>query len=232
MTDRALVLIPPLPRPGDHALRREEATRRQIERVANRLLYVSAYASGLVTLREGDGTVIDEPIAWAGLFPPQPGDAVVRIALPGRGDRDAAPSYVAWGPVHKADDGPGIVDREGSASGATVATNPSTTTYVNALSISIPLGPGTWEITADADLAMLHSGALRADFQVSIDGIATPRNSQNLHASIWSRWAVSRRQTNVAGNRSVTVALDYKPRDAGTVSASNPVIRVRATRLA
>jgi hypothetical protein len=87
-------------------------------------------------------------------------------------------------------------------------------------------------MTAEADLAFLHSAALRADFQVSIDGVATPRNSQNLHASIWSRWGVSRRQPGVAGNRSVTVALDYKARDAGTVGAANPVIVVRATRLA
>jgi hypothetical protein len=199
--------LAPLPRPADVAARREDAVRGILAGAANRLLYVSAYAGGLVTLREADGTVIDEPIAWVGHLPPQVGDAAIRLAVAGRGGRDAAPSSVALGPIHKADDGPGIVEREGSATNGATPANASTSTYVIEQTVLIPLGPGTWEVVATGDLLLTHTASGQADVQVVIDGVATSRQSPALSTAVY---------TSVAG----------------TVQARNPVLRARATRLA
>jgi hypothetical protein len=93
------LIVPPLPNPADAAVRQRE----QVERIStaggNRLLFVSALENGMVVLEEADGTLIDEPIPWIGAYDPVVGDKVIRIGVPGRGSKHAAPAYVAIGPV-------------------------------------------------------------------------------------------------------------------------------------
>ena len=223
--------LAPLPRPPDVARRREDAVRAMLDGTANRLLYVSSYASGLVTLREADGTVIDSPIAWVGVFAPQTGDACVRIALPGRGSRDAAASYVAFGPVHKADDGPGVVVREGSASTGAAVSTTSTSTYSVAQTVQVPLGPGLWDVVCEGSVLVTHSASGQADVQVTIDGTATSRQSPALSTTVYGRVGSSRRSSGVAGNRTISCTVEFKCSTAGTVQSRNPNLRVSATRV-
>lgn len=112
----------PLPPPSEHAGRNREAMARLLEGVATRLLVVSSVNGRAVVLAEQDGTVLDEEIAVAG---PRlnPGDKAVRLVVAGRGRRDAAPAYVAVGPVVTALGTPaatvGPVDGPAAGTGAT-----------------------------------------------------------------------------------------------------------------
>jgi hypothetical protein len=88
-----------LPTPAEHAQRQREAIERLLIPHAARLLVVASVSGQKAILAEQDGTVIDEEITVAGSRV-YPGDLVVRLPLPGRGRRDAAPSYVVVGPVN------------------------------------------------------------------------------------------------------------------------------------
>lgn len=226
------ILVLPLPRPGDHAGKQAEAVRRTVARAAPRLLYVSAVASGLVTLMEADGTVIDEPIAWAGIQPPQAGDAVVALTIPGRGGRDAAATRVALGPVNRTPSAGGLVVQPFAQSTADVPSTTSTSAYVDAAAFSLFLPPGFWTLDATGGLALIHSIGGVADYRLTIDGTAGPaRFTRALDATRYSRWEAHQTRTGVAGNRNVTVAVSYKGSTAGTTSGANPTAFVVARRM-
>src|SRR4029450_485377 len=96
-----LVGLPParLPDPSGHARRQREATARQAQPNAARLLWVETVnADGTAVLRDAEGTVIDEDVATAG-GRLDPGDRGARLGIPGTGHRAAAPSYLAVGPL-------------------------------------------------------------------------------------------------------------------------------------
>jgi hypothetical protein len=219
-----------LPLPADTAQRTGTRVREIAAEMAPRLLFVSAFASGLVTLMEADGSVIDEPVAWIGANPPQTGDAVLALMVPGRGHRHASGTRVAIGPVNRVSGAGGIVEREASATNSTTASTSSTSTYSDCITLSLPLGPGTWEITAMGDVAMIHSGATKADCQVVIDGVATSRQTPNLSTTVYGRFGASRRSTSVAGDRSITIAVQAKPFNAGTLTMAQPLLRATAIR--
>lgn len=226
-------ILAPLPRPADVAAKRDERVRDAAAAVGNRLLYVTSYVAGLVTLQQADGTVIDEAIAWAGVLPPQPGDGVVRLTIPGRGTRDAAPTFVAL-PIVRTDT-PGVVEREGSATNGAAPSTTNISTYATSLTVPIPLGAGLWEIVASGDLLLTHSASGQCDVQMTIDGVSTSRQSPPLSPTVYTRIGSSRRSTGVVvavGGRTVNVTLDYKPSTAGTAVGRNPVVRVHASRLA
>jgi hypothetical protein len=110
-----------LPSPTGHAGRAREATARALEKVANRLLVVASLSWPRVTLQDLGGTLIDEDILIAG-DRALPGQKGVRIAIAGRGSRDAAPAYVFlpiatdWGTPTV---GVGVTDGPAAGTGAT-----------------------------------------------------------------------------------------------------------------
>lgn len=106
--------LPSLPSPNGHAARQREAIARLVLPAAGRLLWVDSLAGPLAVLREADGTVIDEEVAVVGAV--RVGDLVLRLPVPGRGDRDAAGSYVAVGPVNPQRAAPSVT--VGPAAGA------------------------------------------------------------------------------------------------------------------
>jgi hypothetical protein len=110
---------PRLPDPAVHAHRQRAAIARLVLPAAARLLVVDSVSGNLAVLREADGTVIDEEVAVAGarVFP---GDRVVRLPIPGRGDRDAAGSFVVVGPVNPVRGTPTATVGPAAGSGATV----------------------------------------------------------------------------------------------------------------
>jgi hypothetical protein len=221
----------PLPNPADLHRKQLERNREMAADVAPRLLYVDSVTSGLVTLREADGTVIGEDVAWIGSVSPQAGDAVVAIQIPGRGHKHARGSRVALGPVNRSGVA-GIVEREASASVSITPSNSVTSSYEDAITLSIPLGAGTWDVTAIGDLALIHSAGTKCDIRIVVAGNQTERQTQNLHASIYSRWGVSRRETGLTGGGSVTVTLQYRPFNTGTAGAANPMLHVIAIQTA
>lgn len=81
-----------LPAPTDHATRNRDAMARMLDAVAPRLFAVASVSGPWVTLADMGGTVLDEQVRWAG-DRPFPGDLGYRVVAPGRGHRDAAPSY-------------------------------------------------------------------------------------------------------------------------------------------
>lgn len=135
------LIVPPLPNPADAAVRQRE----QVERIStaggNRILFVHAIEGIMVVLEEADGTVIDEPIPWMGAFDPVVGDRAMRIGSPGRGNKHAAPAYVAVGPIRKSvplvpsatagpamGTSPGAMSVSGTDRSGTIIQNPGTST--------------------------------------------------------------------------------------------------------
>ena len=66
--------------------------------------------------------------------------------------------------------------------------------------------------------------------RLMIDG--TAGTEHNLSMVTEERFATYFRRTNLAGNRVITIALQFKSFDAGTTSARNPRIQVKAVRTA
>jgi hypothetical protein len=221
-----------LPRPTDKTRRDADAIRDIAASTAPRLLYVSSVASGLVVLKEADGTIISESIAYIGTIPPQVGDSVVRIAIPGRGDKHAKGSYVAVGPINRVSGAVGIIERTASATNSATASTSSTSTYSVAITLSITLPPGTWEISAHGTIALIHSASGKADVEITIDGTAVSRQTPNLSSSVYGRFGSAQRLTGIAGNRTITITVEFKSFGTGTTTCAQPIISARAMRIA
>lgn len=227
------LLVPPLPRAADRAAKEADAVASRIAKAAPRLLYVSSFDGTLATLKEADGTVIDEPIAWAGVLPPQAGDAVVALTIPGRGSRDAAGTRVAFGPVNRTPGAVGFESQPFCQSTADAGSTTSTSTYVTAATFSLFLPPGVWTVDVMGGISLTHSAGGQADYRIDIDGAAGfSRRTRNLSATVYSRYEANQTRTGVAGNRSINVEVKYKGTDAGTTSAANPSANVMARRIA
>lgn len=221
-----------LPRPSDHADRLGQRIRAIVAKASPRRLFVSSVSSGLVVLREADGTVIDEGVAYIGVVPPQVGDAVLVVPLPGSGSRHAAGSRVALGPIFRGASDGALVVQPNTQSFADAPSTSSTSSYADAATFAVFLPPGIWTVDADGGLALIHSAGLVSDLRLDIDGTPGPsRRTQNLSATVYGGWEAHQTLTGVAGNRSVNVKVSYKSFNAGSTSAANPTVLVIARRV-
>lgn len=143
---RFIAAVPPLPNPADLAVKRREQASTIAEAKGARLLFVSSLEDGMVVLNEADGTIIDEPIPWMGTFDPVVGMKVIRLTVPGRGSKHAAPAYVAIGPVKASvpvvptatvgaamGTSPGAMTVSGTDRSGTIIQNPGTSTAAGVL---------------------------------------------------------------------------------------------------
>jgi hypothetical protein len=226
----------PLPRPTDHAERLGAALARRLAKLAPRRLFVDSVSSGLIVLEEADGTLIDEPIAWISAVPLVPGDAVVRLTLPGSGDRHAAPSHVAIGPIRRTDLPSAISDTPivgvAAQNAADTASTTSTSVYSDALVVNQALPAGTWTIQVYGSIFMRHSAAGAVDVRTEIGGVGQTEITQSVVSAGFDRVAVAGGRAGVAGGGTVAIKLQYRANAAGTATADQPGMIFLATRTA
>jgi hypothetical protein len=213
----------PLPRPTDHAERLGAALARRLAKLAPRRLFVDSVASGLVTLEEADGTLIDEPIAWISAVPLVPGDAVLVVPVPGTGDKHAAGSRVAIGPIRRTDLPSAIPDTPvvgvAAQNASDTASTTNTSTYVDALVVNQVLPAGVWA-----------AGAV--DVRTEIGGVGQTAVTQSVVSAGFDRVVTAGGRAAVAGGGSVAIKVQYKGNAAGTSTCDQPGMIFVATRTA
>lgn len=220
-----------LPHPSDHVQRQGDAVRDIAAGMSPRLLYVSSFAVGLVTLKEADGSIIDTAIPFIGVFPPQADDAVIRLTIPGRGDKAAASSFVAIGPINRVSGASGIVTEVGAQGAADVPTTTSTSVYSDAIVVPLNLGPGLWTIKAFGSVLMRHSAGNAVDVRTEIGGVGQSAITQSVVSSGYDRIAVAGSRSAIAGPVTLGVRITFKANEAGTATADQPALMAIATRI-
>jgi len=105
----------------------------------------------------------------------------------------------------------------------------STTTYVVAITTTIALGPGTWQVVCEGDMLLVHSAG-SADFHCRIDGVEG--QTETLTLTTEKRVGNSAVRSGIAGSQTISCSLRYKSNVAGTTTARNPRISIRAVRTA
>jgi hypothetical protein len=226
----------PLPRPTDHAERLGAALARRLAKLAPRRLFVDSVASGLVTLEEADGTLIDEPIAWISAVPLVPGDAVLVVPVPGTGDKHAAGSRVAIGPIRRTDLPSAIPDTPvvgvAAQNASDTASTTNTSTYVDALVVNQVLPAGVWTVQVYASAFMRHSAAGAVDVRTEIGGVGQTAVTQSVVSAGFDRVVTAGGRAAVAGGGSVAIKVQYKGNAAGTSTCDQPGMIFVATRTA
>jgi hypothetical protein len=119
-------------------------------------------------------------------------------------------------------------EQTGSDAGPTT----DTTNYSNAMVTQLALPVGNWDINVFATLGLIHSAAGRSNLRVQIDnnlGSAVSPNCPSASPNYRTAGATYGK-SNVSGNRTIDIEIEFKSLDAGTTTANNPAMFGTARR--
>jgi hypothetical protein len=210
------------------ALQRDTVYRSVAAGSLRRMIINSVEGDGTFQVREvGTGTVHDEPyIALDSTTGFAVDQYVIVGEIMGRGT-EVGSTRVILGRVGAGS--VGVIEEANSQSGSDTPSTSSVTTFANAMTLPVALPAGTWSITASCDLLLSHN-VNRGNWRVEIDGVGSTQHTLSMVTE--ERFAVGHKRTGLAGNRTINVNLQFKSFDAGTISARNPRIEVKAVRTA
>lgn len=120
----------------------------------------------------------------------------------------------------------------GSQDSANTASTTSTTTYSDAMSLTLALPAGTWEVLAFAWLKLRHSEASQANMQILVDGQAGAVRTQSVVSSGWEECWTHGVYPGIAGGRTITAKVQFKSGATGTTTADMPGLILVARRTA
>lgn len=124
-----------------------------------------------------------------------------------------------------------ITDYHAQAGSDTGSTT-STVTYSDAMVYTLPLPAGTWTIEAIGMVDLRHSAANNADMRVSVAGTVAVATREATGGT--DDFTAFRQRAIATGWSSgdATCRVQFKANDAGTITAANPAIWLRAFRTA
>jgi hypothetical protein len=210
------------------ALHRDNVIRNVADGSLRRMVVNAVEPDGTIQVREvGTNVVHDEPYkALDSTTGFAVGEYVIVGEVMGRGS-ELSRTRVVLGRMG-ASSASIIVDVESNQTATTPNTS-SVVTFANAISLSMALPAGTWTVTASGDLLLSHNSN-RGSWRVEIDGNAPAEHTLSMVTE--DRFAATHKRVGLVGSRTITVNLQYKSFDAGTTTARNPRIEVKAVRTA
>jgi hypothetical protein len=210
------------------ALQRDTVYRSVAAGSLRRMIINSVEGDGTFQVREvGTGTVHDEPyIALDSTTGFAVDQYVIVGEIMGRGT-EVGSTRVILGRIGAGS--VGVIEDAKSQQDSSTASTSSVTTFANAITLALALPAGTWTVTADGSVLLSHN-VNRGNWRVEIDGNASTQHTLPMVTE--ERFAATHRRTGLAGNRTININLQFKSFDAGTISARNPLITVKAVRTA
>jgi hypothetical protein len=210
------------------ALQRDTVYRSVASGSLRRMIIHAVEGDGTFQVREvGTDTVHDEPyIALDSTTGFDVDQYVIVGEIMGRGT-EVGSTRVILGRIGAGS--VGVIEDADSQTSADNTTNASVTTFVNAMTIALPLPAGTWNVTGSGDLLLSHN-VNRGHYRMEIDGVSVSDHASSMVTE--ERFAVAGRRVGLAGDRTINNNLQYKSFDAGTTSCRNPRIEVKAVRTA
>jgi hypothetical protein len=118
----------------------------------------------------------------------------------------------------------------GAQSTSDAASTTSTVNYSTAMTLSVPLPTGTWTVTAQGGIQLIHSAGGNLNFQINVDGVAGTERTLQGNATTYSQYVTNNEQTGRSGT--INVTMRFKSSAAGTTTARNPWLFVVARRTA
>jgi hypothetical protein len=210
------------------ALHRDNVVRNVADGSLRRMVVNAVEPDGTIQVREvGTNVVHDEPYkALDSTTGFAVGEYVIVGEVMGRGS-ELSRTRVVLGRMGASS--AAVIEDVASNQAATVGNTSSVVSFVNAISLSMALPAGTWTVTASGDVLLSHNSN-RGNIRVEIDGNAPAEHTQTMVTE--QRFAAAHKRVGLTGDRTITVNLQYKSFDAGTTTARNPRIEVKAVRTA
>lgn len=120
----------------------------------------------------------------------------------------------------------GLLSQGSADTGSTT----STVNYVTAASLDLGLPAGNWNIKALGLLGLKHSNSQGANMLVQIDGVDGGAKTLDCPSATFRLISDNGQQGGIVGNRTIQIKIRYKSSDAGTSTASNPLLFTTAER--